>query len=125
MIIGLGHDLVEISRIAAAIAKNERFIQRILTEAEWAYCQQKGTPAASAAVRFAAKEACSKALGTGIGPIRWLDMEIRCQASGQPELVLSGRAQALAQEMGVTHTAVSLSHTKESASAVVILEGER
>lgn len=124
MIKGLGHDLVEIGRIAAAITKNERFIKRILTEAEWAQCQEKGSPAASAAVRFAAKEACSKALGTGIGPISWLDMEIISQASGQPELILSGKAHLLAVQMGVTEVQVSLSHTKDYASAVVILEGE-
>ena len=124
MIIGLGHDLIEIDRIAAAIAKNERFIKRILTEAEWAYCQQKGSPAASAAVRFAAKEACSKALGTGIGPVSWLDMEVASLASGRPELILSGQAQALAKALGVTNVQVSLSHTKDHASAVVILEGE-
>lgn len=124
MIIGVGHDLVEISRIDGAMAKNERFIKRILTEAEWAYCQQKGSPAASVAVRFAAKEACSKALGTGIGPIRWLDMEVASLASGRPELILSGRALTLAEAMGVTKVLVSLSHTKDYASAVVILEGE-
>ena len=124
MIIGVGHDLVEISRIAAAMAKNERFIKRILTEAEWAYCQQKGAPAASAAARFAAKEACSKALGTGIGQVSWLEMEIISQPTGRPELLLSGKAQALAAQLGVAAVQVSLSHTKDYASAVVILEGQ-
>lgn len=123
MIKGIGQDLVQIDRIAAAMAKNPNFIRRILTDSEWAYCQQKGAPAASIAARFAAKEACSKALGTGIGAISWRDMEIVCQSSGAPELNLSGHAQALAAAKGVTQLWVSLSHTKDYASAIVILEG--
>ena len=124
MIKGMGQDMVEIGRIQAALAKNERFARRILTEAEWAYCQQKGSPHASAAARFAAKEACSKALGTGIGPISWQDMEGVMAPSGQPELKLSGRAMELAAQRGVAAIWLSLSHTQDYASAVVILEGE-
>ena len=124
MIIGIGHDLVEISRVARAINKNERFARRICTEAEWQYCQEKGRPEASLAARFAAKEAASKALGTGIGKISWHEVEVICNGAGNPALHLTGQALALAKEMGVTAAHVSMSHTQAYASAVVILEGE-
>lgn len=124
MIKGVGHDLVEIRRIASAMSKNERFVRRICTEQEWQYCQQKGRPEASLAARFAAKEAASKALGTGIGSVSWQELEIICDPSGRPTLQLKGEAQALAKQMGVTAAYVSLTHTEDYASAVVILEGE-
>ena len=71
MIIGVGTDIIEVKRIRAAIAKNERFVTRVYTPAEIAYCQQKSRPELSFAARFAAKEAVSKAFGTGIGKAKW------------------------------------------------------
>jgi holo-[acyl-carrier protein] synthase len=75
------------------------------------------------AVCFAAKEAASKALGTGIGPISWRDVEILHKWSGEPYLVLHGAARAIAKELGLTNWSVSLSHSRENAVAVVVAAG--
>ena len=123
MIIGLGTDIVEVKRIKAAIAKNDRFITRVYTPAEIAYCQQKKRPELSFAARFAAKEAISKAFGTGIGKISWLDMEITNAQSGQPLVHLSGKCAMISQEKQVKAIHLTLSHTDEYAVATAILEG--
>ena len=123
MIIGLGTDIVEVKRIKAAIAKNENFVTRIYTPAEIAYCRQKSRPEISFAARFAAKEAISKAFGTGIGKISWLDMEITNAQSGQPLVHLSGNCAMISQEKQVKAIHLTLSHTDEYAVATAILEG--
>lgn len=124
MIIGLGTDIVEIGRIRAAIAKNERFLRRVYTQQEIDYCQKKSCPEASFAARFAAKEAVSKAFGTGIGAIQWLDMEIVNGQSGQPVVHLLGKCAMIAQERQVKAVHLTLSHTEQYAVATAILEGE-
>lgn len=123
MIIGVGTDIIEVKRIRAAIAKNERFVTRVYTPAEIAYCQQKSRPELSFAARFAAKEAVSKAFGTGIGKIGWLDMEITNEQSGQPIVHLSGKCAMIAQEKRIKAIHLTLSHTEEYAVATAILEG--
>lgn len=124
MIVGLGTDLVEIARIEQSIARyGQRFLERIFTPAEIAYCQSKKAFGESFAARFAAKEAGAKALGTGISfGVSWHEFEVRRELSGKPSLYLSGRASSLALSLGVTRTAISLTHTRTQAMAVVVLE---
>jgi holo-[acyl-carrier protein] synthase len=121
MILKTGIDIIEIHRIQAALDRHgERFLKRIFTELEIFECHGR---AEALAVRFAAKEAASKALGTGIGPIRWLDVETLHKWSGEPYLVLHGAADQIAHKVGLTDWVVSLSHSRENAIAVVIASG--
>ena len=124
MILGVGTDLIEIARIAQSVDRfGDRFLHRVYTPAEIAYCQRKKSSAESFAARFAAKEAAAKALGTGISwGIGWLDLEVTREPSGKPTLRLHGRAAQIAASLGVARTSLSLTHGKEIALAVVILE---
>ena len=124
MIVGTGVDIVETSRIQRVFERHgERFARRLFTPGEIAYCERFKNKAERYAARFAVKEAAFKALGTGgRAGVRWLDVEVTHQPSGKPELVLKGRAQELAQALGVTHAAVSISHADRYAMAQVILE---
>lgn len=124
MVIGVGTDLAEIDRIEASIARfGERFLQRVYTPAEIAYCTRKKTSAESFAARFAAKEAGAKALGTGISRgIGWRDIEVLREPSGRPSLVFHGRAARRARDLGVHRISLSLTHSRQLAMAVVILE---
>jgi holo-[acyl-carrier protein] synthase len=124
MVVGLGTDLAEIGRIEQSIERfGERFLRRIYTPGEIAYCQRKKSSGESFAARFAAKEAGAKALGTGISHgVSWLEFEVRREPSGRPVLHLSGRAAELAKAMGVARVSLSLTHTKGMAMAVVVME---
>jgi holo-[acyl-carrier protein] synthase len=116
-----GIDLIEIERIEQAIQRHgERFLQRVFTPAELA--EAGGSPA-SLAARFAAKEATAKALGTGIGPVSWLEIEVLRACDQPPTLRLSGAAAQRASELGLTEWAVSLSHARTHAIANVIAIG--
>lgn len=122
-IAGHGIDIVEIARIERMLAEHgERFVDRCFTPAERTYCDAGGTRRAERyAVRFAAKEATFKALGTGWrSGIAWTDAGIVHQPSGQPRLELTGRCAVLASEMGIMHWHISLSHTGAYAIASVI-----
>lgn len=126
MILGLGTDMIEISRIQLSIEQfGDRFLHRVFTPGEIAYCQRKKKHAAeSFAARFAAKEAGAKALGTGISRgITWKEIEVQREPSGRPTLHLTGRAQQRAQELGITQLSISLTHSRDLALAVVIAEG--
>ena len=125
MIVGTGVDIVETSRIQRVFERHgERFARRLFTAGEIAYCEKFKHKAERYAARFAAKEAAFKALGTGWREgIRWVDVEVTHQPSGKPELVLSGRAQALAQTLGVAQSAVSISHADNYVVALVIFTG--
>jgi holo-[acyl-carrier protein] synthase len=125
MIAGTGIDLIEIERIQHSIDRfGERFLNRVYTAGEQAYCLRKRLAAESFAARFAAKEAGAKALGTGISHgVNWLEIEVVREPSGRPTLRFHGRAAELAARMGVARAAVSLTHTKELAMASVVLEG--
>src|ERR1700728_5059105 len=103
MVVGLGTDLIETKRVEESIARfGDRFLERIFTVGEIAYCQRKKNAAESFAARFAAKEAGAKALGTGISRgVTWKEFEVKREASGKPTLSLSGRAAELAEAMGV------------------------
>jgi len=116
-----GVDIIEVERIRRAAERHgERFYQRFYTPAERAYC---GERFAALAARFAAKEAAAKALGTGIGDMRWVDIEVVNDDRGRPELVLHAVAADLAAALGLTEWSVSLSHTHEHAIAFVVAIG--
>ncbi len=122
-IIGLGTDIIEIERIKKAGEKNPRFLQRILTEDEYNYCFNKGSKYQSAAVRFAAKEAVVKALGTGFSNISLLDIEIINNESGKPEVILKNNALRIFQDIKGKDIQLSLSHDKKQAIAFVVIQG--
>lgn len=116
-----GVDLIEVGRIARAAERHgERFYERFFTPAERAYC---GDHFPALAARFAAKEAVAKALGTGIGEVRWVDIEVCHDAQGRPILNLYGAAAQRAAELGLTEWAVSLAHTHDHAIAFVVAMG--
>lgn len=115
---------MEIARIRRAIEKNPHFTERVYTEQEIAYCQRKANPWQSFAARFAAKEAVSKALGTGIGPVGLTEIEIVNAKNGQPGVRLHGKAQELAVSRNIQRVHVSLSHSEAYAIATAVLEGE-
>lgn len=122
MILKTGIDILEIPRIQSALDRyGERFLQRIFTAAEIIECRGR---AEALAVRFAAKEAAVKALGTGIGPVGWREVETLHRRSGEPYLVLHGTAEHVAKFLGLTTWSVSLSHSQSQAVAVVIAMGE-
>jgi holo-[acyl-carrier protein] synthase len=116
-----GVDLIEISRVRDAIERHgERFLSRMFTDNEQREC---GGRVWSLAARFAAKEATSKALGLGIGDVRWLDIEIRSDENKAPYIVLHGEGERIAKQKGLSNWAVSLSHTEEHAMAFVVAVG--
>lgn len=119
--------MIEISRIEASIRQfGDRFLDRIFTAGEIRYCQQKKKHAAeSFAARFAAKEAGAKALGTGISRgVSWREIEVRRSPGSRPTLHLSGRAQQIADRLGINRLSLSLTHSRELALAVVIAEDD-
>jgi holo-[acyl-carrier protein] synthase len=125
MVLGLGSDLIEIRRIEDSIKRfGERFLHRVFTTDEIAYCERKVMHAAeSFAARFAAKEATAKALGTGISRgISWREIEVRREPGERPTLSLTGRAAERAKAMGVRGLQLTLTHSRDVAMAVVLAE---
>jgi holo-[acyl-carrier protein] synthase len=124
MVIGAGTDLIEIARIAQSVERyGERFLSRVFTSREIEYCRRKKNAAESFAARFAAKEAGAKALGTGISRgVGWLELEVARAPGERPVLQLTGRAAARARSLGVAHISLSLTHSRDTALAVVIME---
>jgi holo-[acyl-carrier protein] synthase len=125
MLIGTGVDMIEIERIAHSIERyGDRFLRRVYTDHEIAYCSRKRASAESFAARFAAKEAGAKALGTGISKgVTWNEFQIEREPGGRPVLELRGRAALLAKELGVRTISLSLTHTGSLAMATVVMEG--
>src|ERR1700676_3645324 len=125
MIVGMGIDVAEVPRIQAVIeSQRERFLRRVYTLDEVAYCEQFKNKFERYAGRFAVKEAAMKALGTGWSRgVRWVDLEVIREKSGRPTLVIRGEAGKIAACLGVKNIAVSITHTSEQALAQVILEG--
>ncbi len=122
MIVGIGCDIIEIERIARAI-KSESFIRRVFTAEEAAYCQRRGQQAAASfAARFAAKEAVLKALGTGLREGSLQEIAVYNDVLGKPLVQLSGHFAMLAKQLGVKNIQISLSHSRELATAYVIME---
>ena len=124
MILGLGIDLIEVARIEASHEKfGGRFLSRILLPGEISYCLSHKKPGPFLAARFAAKEAISKAFGTGIGAqLGWQDMEVCRKESGEPFVILHGKGKKLFEERGAKNVLISLSHTEIHATAMAILE---
>jgi holo-[acyl-carrier protein] synthase len=124
MLVGTGIDIVEIERIAKSIARyGDRFLEKVFTAGEIAYCSKKKNFAESFAARFAAKEAGAKALGTGIQHgVTWKELEVQRLPGHRPTLHLTGRAQEFANRLGATHVSLSLTHTAMLAMASVQLE---
>ena len=125
MILGTGIDIVEVARIRRSLEKfGERFLLRILRPDEIAYCLAHKSPDSYVAARFAAKEAISKAFGTGIGAeIGWRDIEIGRKETGKPFVILHGDGQKLLRQRSASKIHLSLSHTTQYAAAVAIMEG--
>lgn len=122
MIAGIGVDMVKVIRVEEALARfGTRFLARCFTAVERQHC---GLDAKRLAARFAAKEAVSKALGSGISGLSWRDIEIVTSACGRPAVVLHDRAAALASEAGIARCEVSLSHDGDYAVAFVVAVGE-
>ena len=124
MIVSIGIDIIEVYRIRETLARTPRFAERVFTEKERAYSKSKGSAAAqSYAARFAAKEACLKALKTGWrGKITWHDIEIISGENGVPHLVLRGEARKIFENLAADKIHLSMSHTTEHAIAQVIFE---
>ena len=124
MILGTGIDIIEVARIRASYERfGERFLNRILRPAEIAYSLSHRAPAPFLAARFAAKEAISKAFGTGIGAqLGWQDMEVGRKESGEPFVILHEAGKKLLEERGGRIVHLSLSHTEQHATAMAILE---
>lgn len=122
-VIGLGTDIVEISRLQVQLDKSQKMAERVLTEAEFEQFQQHKFPARFLAKRFAAKEAAVKALGTGIGRgIGFQQVEVLNKESGQPYLKFYGQALLLCEQMGINNSFISISDEQAYAVATVILE---
>ncbi len=124
MILGIGVDIIEVNRIQNSFEKfGDRFVKRILHDAEIEYCLSHRSPAPFLAARFAAKEAISKAFGTGFGAqLGWQDMEIRRKDSGEPYVILHGSGAELLRSRGARTVHITLSHTQQHAVAVAVLE---
>lgn len=123
--VGVGVDLVEVSRVERMIAeRGPHVFERLLTPAERAYCAEMARPAEHVAVRLAAKEAVYKALqgSEAARKIGWRDTEVQRDPDGKPQVALSGRAAERARELGVHRVLISLSHTHTTAIAVAVLE---
>lgn len=124
MIYGTGVDIVRIARIEKVVKRwGDRFLNRVFTNAERDFCFQKISPYSAFALRFAAKEAFSKALGTGMKKgIAWRDIEVFHYSGGRPGLKISGKSLALCEKEGIKSIHVSLSDEEEYGIATVILE---
>lgn len=124
MIYGTGVDLVRIERIEKIIKRwGDRFVKRVFTDDEREFCLKRISPYSAFALRFAAKEAFSKALGTGIKKgVAWRDIEVFHYEGGRPGLKLHGKSLTLCQNEGISFFHVSLSDEKEYGVAIVILE---
>jgi holo-[acyl-carrier protein] synthase len=123
-VLGVGIDLVENARIQHSLERfGERFLHRVFTEGEIAYCQSMKFPERHFAARFAAKEAVSKAFGTGIGKaMGWRDIDVQRKETGEPFVILSGKAKELAEQRNVSSVWISLSHTDHYAAATIVIE---
>ncbi|MCK9218839.1 MAG: holo-ACP synthase [Bacteroidales bacterium] len=125
MIYGIGTDLIEVSRIEKVIQRDSGFREKIFTLSEIEYCESMKNKFQHYAARFSAKEAMLKAIGTGwrFG-IRFADIEVYHDALGKPQIRVFGKAQEWAEKLVISKIHVSLSHLKEMATAVVIIECE-
>ena len=124
MIIGIGVDIIDVGRIQKLAEENPRFLKRVFTPEEIEYCSGKANRYQHLAARFAAKEAVSKALGTGMGKVRPIEMEVVQDENRAPHLQLHGEALRVAQSLGLHTWSISLSHSEQHAVAFVVAIGE-
>ena len=126
MILGIGTDIIEVKRVADIIQKHgDRFVRRIFTDAEIAYCSARKAASLHYAGRFAAKEAGFKAMGRGWGgDISWKDVEVINLPSGAPQIFFHGKALDMVLQLKMARAFISISHIEEYATAVVVLEGD-
>lgn len=126
MIVGTGIDIAEVSRIASSIERfGRRFLERVFTPDEIRYCESKANKAERYAGRFAAKEAAMKAIGTGWNRgVTWHDVEVQRAPGGRPTIAFHNKAAEVFHALGATRAHLSITHTKDSAMAQVILEAE-
>ncbi|HEY1731772.1 MAG TPA: holo-ACP synthase [Terriglobales bacterium] len=126
MIVGTGIDIAEVDRIANSIARfGRRFVERVFTAEEIRYCESKANKTERYAARFAAKEAGMKAIGTGWDRgVTWRDVEVRRQPGSRPTIVFHNKAGEFFRQLRAVRAHLSITHTKDSAMAQVILESE-
>ena len=122
MIYGVGIDLVKIERMKDVVDRwGRKFLERVFTQSEISYCYEKKNPYLSLSVRFAAKEALIKAIGSEV-PVSLTDIEVVNAASGRPDIKISGKLKEFFSERSIKQTVLSLSHEKEYGIACVVLE---
>lgn len=123
---GIGVDLAQISRLRRVVERwSDRFLRRVFTEAEIAYCRQRRDPIPHLAARFAAKEATLKALGTGLSMgVNWRELEVRRERGQAPTMVLTGRSESIARAKGASRVLLSLTHDGDYAMAQAMLVGD-
>jgi holo-[acyl-carrier protein] synthase len=119
-VIGIGTDLVELDRFRLALSRTPRIAERLFSDAERAYAARRADPTERLAARFAAKEAVMKAMGVGLWKFPLRDVEVVKAPSGQPSVLLHGRAAALAEERGVREWRLTLTHTDRIAQAIAV-----
>ncbi len=122
-IVGIGVDVVEVDRVRSLLERRPRFRERVFTSGEVADCERRPSPAGAYAARWAAREACLKALG-GVPGLRWHDIRVERGADGAPRLVLSGKARVRAADRGASEVMVSLSHEGSVAAAFCVAVGD-
>ncbi|MFZ5354467.1 MAG: holo-ACP synthase [Bacillota bacterium] len=122
MIFGIGTDIIEIKRVKKAILRNPKLVERLFTEQELEYYKKRNMNIQHIAGGFAAKEAVLKALGTGLGPFRWKDIEILRMSVGKPIVKLNSRIRQYMQYNGIGDIHITISHSKEYATATAIAE---
>jgi holo-[acyl-carrier protein] synthase len=118
-IVGIGVDLVDVERIKRMLSRHRTFVERVFTSQEIAYCQGQASPAECFAARWAAREACRKALG-GIREMRWHDVRVERAPTGAPRLALQGSSRARMEALGVTDVLVALTHERRMAAAFCV-----
>jgi len=123
VIFGIGMDIIEMERIERLVARGKQHLETIFTTKEIEYCEGKARKSQHYAVRYAAKEAALKALGTGWRDgLSFCDIEVIDDAQGKPQLFVHGKAREMLDQHQIKQTSISLSHSRESAVAVIILE---
>ena len=118
-IVGIGVDVVEVERVKSILQRRSSFAERVFTPDEIAYCERQASRAECYAARWAAREACRKALG-GIREMRWHDVRVDRASTGAPRLALEGTSRARAEALGVTDVLVALTHERRMAAAFCV-----
>lgn len=120
VIVGIGTDIVEISRIEKSIKKNNKFIERLFSDSEIKMFKEKESGPATIAANFAGKEAVLKVFGTGMRGLKWSEISILREESGKPVVMLEGSALEISKECGIDNIMITLSHSKEYAIAYAL-----